>query len=510
MTIIGALPFLLQNGTTADATQVDADFDAVVNDVNTNAAHNGTNTDITALNGLTVPITPAQGGSNVWVDPLNTSTGSANAQIIASPVPAGFSLTQGNRIAFLAAFTNTGPMTLNVNGTGATAVFRQTPLGPIACTGGEVVANNTIEAIVDVFGFVLLENGAGISIGPYTALASASNTDLGSIPSHNISLTGTATITTFGSSANLAYPIYNIYFAGVMTITYNSGILVLPGAANIVTAAGDTAVMLYGGLGSWIMASYTRANGQALVFSATYLQNYIAGLTLSTAGGSGTFGVAAGEATDSTSQRAMLLASAYTKTTSSWAVGSGFGGLDTGAIANATWYHVFLITRTDTGVTDILFSLSPTAPTLPTSYNLFRRIGAMRTDGSAHWLAFTQTGGTFTWAAPVTDVNAIASTASRVSTVLTVPTGVVVTALFRAGQNIGAGASAAIIFTSLQENDQAPTFGAFCDMSNIQNTFTGGSFERLTNTSAQIGVRSANTVATITVSTFGWKDLRGT
>ena len=49
----------------------------------------------------------------------------------------------------------------------------------------------------------------------------------------------------------------------------------------------------------------------------------------------------------------MLLASAYTKTTGSWAVGSGNGGLDTGTITNSTWYHVFLMQRPDTEVVDI-------------------------------------------------------------------------------------------------------------------------------------------------------------
>lgn len=41
MTIIGALPVTLQNGTTADATQVMADFNFIVNQVNANAVQSG-------------------------------------------------------------------------------------------------------------------------------------------------------------------------------------------------------------------------------------------------------------------------------------------------------------------------------------------------------------------------------------------------------------------------------------------------------------------------------------
>ena len=60
------------------------------------------------------------------------------------------------------------------------------------------------------------------------------------------------------------------------------------------------------------------------------LAGVLYGLTLSAAGSSASFGIAAGAASG------MVLGSAYTKTTSSWAVGSGNGALDTGAIANNT------------------------------------------------------------------------------------------------------------------------------------------------------------------------------
>ena len=125
------------------------------------------------------------------------------------------------------------------------------------------------------------------------------------------------------------------------------------------------------------------------------LPGYISGLQLSTAGSSSTFGIAVGTASNTTALSYMALSSAYTKTTSSWTVGTGNGALDTGTIANNTWYHAFLIQRTDTGVVDVLVSLSPTSPTLPASYTLFRRIGSMKTDGSAHWTKFVQNGDEF-------------------------------------------------------------------------------------------------------------------
>lgn len=52
MTISSSLPYNLQNGTTADASQVMADFTQIQEDVNANAAHNGVNSDITQLSAL--------------------------------------------------------------------------------------------------------------------------------------------------------------------------------------------------------------------------------------------------------------------------------------------------------------------------------------------------------------------------------------------------------------------------------------------------------------------------
>lgn len=63
MTISPSYPYTLTNGTTADATQVMADFLQIQNDVNANAAHNGANSDITSITGLTTALGIAYGGT---------------------------------------------------------------------------------------------------------------------------------------------------------------------------------------------------------------------------------------------------------------------------------------------------------------------------------------------------------------------------------------------------------------------------------------------------------------
>lgn len=74
----------------------------------------------------------------------------------------------------------------------------------------------------------------------------------------------------------------------------------------------------------------------------------------------------------------MVLPSAYTKQISTlWAVGSGSGGLDTGTIGSGT-YYAYIIRRPDTGVVDVLYSLSATTPTLPSSYTQKALIGSFQ------------------------------------------------------------------------------------------------------------------------------------
>lgn len=71
---------------------------------------------------------------------------------------------------------------------------------------------------------------------------------------------------------------------------------------------------------------------------------------------------------------------------------SGAGGIDTGSVANSTWYYVWAIYNPTTPATSIIASLSSTAPTLPSGYTYYARIGSFVTDGSAHIIGFRQMG----------------------------------------------------------------------------------------------------------------------
>lgn len=153
--VVNTLPFQLQNGTTADASQVMANFNQIVNNTNANAATNGVNSDITALVGLTTPIAPSGGGTNQFVG--GTSSGT-NSYVVATTVPANFTLTKGNTVTFQVGTTNTGPSTLAAASQTATNIYRRTSLGAIPMAGGELIAGNVVSVIYDGTEFQLVSD----------------------------------------------------------------------------------------------------------------------------------------------------------------------------------------------------------------------------------------------------------------------------------------------------------------------------------------------------------------
>lgn len=118
-----------------------------------------------------------------------------------------------------------------------------------------------------------------IGLGSFTEtdIASATTCDIGAATTLRVHITGTTTITSFGLSTNR---IRFLRFSGILTLTHNAISLILPSGANIVTAAGDTAMAVSGPSGGWRVTDYTRADGTPLVALALDSDlNAIAALT---------------------------------------------------------------------------------------------------------------------------------------------------------------------------------------------------------------------------------------
>lgn len=109
------------------------------------------------------------------------------------------------------------------------------------------------------------------------SVASAATTNIGAAAANTINITGTTTITAFDTVASGARRI--LVFAGVLTLTHNATSLILPGAANIATAAGDVAEFVSLGSGNWRCIRYYRNSG----LSASFVQGTAQASTSGTA-----------------------------------------------------------------------------------------------------------------------------------------------------------------------------------------------------------------------------------
>lgn len=281
---------------------------------------------------------------------------------------------------------------------------------------------------------------------------------------------------------------------------------------------------LAAGVEKYQFASAAFAGASALSADASQVIDmpvgYLHGCTLSNAADTtNDITVSAGTvAADTAPYAPMVLASAITKQLDvAWAVGTNAGGRDTGAISNATW-HVWLIQRSDTGVVDVLFSLSATSPTMPANYDRKRRIGSIiRITNTI--MQFLQNGDTFI----VNDGTVADFSWSSVNarswallTLVTIPTGIRVQPLLQG--DAWMDNSSATIDTYMSFSDGRDSGGNTGQKAwwtrwageAVYWTIPGGIF---TNTSAQIYMEvikgTGGVILGNRIYAYGWIDDRG-
>ena len=127
-----------------------------------------------------------------------------------------------------------------------------------ATTVGSGLADN-LQEIQKVVRQDLAHKGADI--------ASAGTTDIGAVAGYFHDITGTTTITSFGTvSAGI---VKRLKFEGALTLTHNASSLILPGAQNLSIQVGDCIDLISEGSGNWRVTNYepVRVAGMVLLSS---------------------------------------------------------------------------------------------------------------------------------------------------------------------------------------------------------------------------------------------------
>jgi len=251
---------------------------------------------------------------------------------------------------------------------------------------------------------------------------------------------------------------------------------------------------------------------------------HIYGLTLSNAADTtNDITIAAGCARDDADTEDMFLPSAITKQIDAvWAVGTNAGGLNTGSVADSTWYEILLIKRVDTGVVDVMFSTTANRATLPTNYTKKRRIGWVRRSAASALLQFTQVGDHFTLVTQVNDVSTT-PTSSAAAVTLTAPPSAI--ARFRATLECTAMNTATrtiLVFSEIVEGNVTPAvttgiaslvLGTGHSTATNNDSAAAGHFELRVNASSQIewdaAIAAGSVGEVFDISTYGWIDDRG-
>lgn len=237
----------------------------------------GTNVTVThAANSITIAATAGAGGYATIQDEGSGLAARSTMNFIGSGITAvdnsGSSRTD---ISIDTKLNSIASLTLGVgdiiyaSGSTAFSNLADVATGNALISGGITTAPSwgKIGLTMHVSGILPIANGgtnasttvtAFDSLGTQGAdIASATTTNIGAATGPYIHITGTTTITAFDTVAAGTQRV--VKFTGALILTHNATSLILPGAANITTAANDVAVFRSLGSGNWICVSYVRS-----------------------------------------------------------------------------------------------------------------------------------------------------------------------------------------------------------------------------------------------------------
>lgn len=217
-------------------------------------------------------------------------------------------------------------------------------------------------------------------------IASASSIDLGAATGNYVVVTGTTGITSLGTVQAGVQRI--VEFSGALTLTHNATSLILPGGANITTAAGDVAQFVSEGSGNWRCTSYVKASGESLIGAGGVLGSY---KNLKVVRDSATqVTVTADELILETSGNSKVTTRSVSEAIA--ITTSGASGLDTGVEGSSRWYYIWIIRKSSDGTVNGLLSESSSAPTMPSGYDQKALVSAVYNNASSNFVDFVDEG----------------------------------------------------------------------------------------------------------------------
>lgn len=191
-----------------------------------------------------------------------TAAGSANALTL-TPTPAITALAVGDVFDFIVGSTNTAAApTLAISGLDPETIKANLGAGKVGVPKGALVTGTPMRVFWDGTDFVLM------NVRPNncaTDIATAGTVNLNAATGDYVTLTGTTTIT----AITLAEGQQRMIKAAGIFILTNGASLIIPGAANITTAAGDVFVVRGEASGVVRVVSYVRASGESIVAGAS-------------------------------------------------------------------------------------------------------------------------------------------------------------------------------------------------------------------------------------------------
>lgn len=211
--------------------------------------------------------------STAWVRAADWNDSSDAEPAVLVPVSEG---TISALIVYIASFTaplSIGTTEVSFNSTSILQVAADVPFTP----AGTIEATDTQAAVEEVSGDVTILDSAAAKlalVNTFTKtqkwakgadIASASALTLGTDGNY-FDVTGTTAITSIATVGIGA--VIKLHFDAVLTLTHHATDLILPGEANITTAAGDEAEFVEYATGDWRCTNYQRGSNAPVVSGA--------------------------------------------------------------------------------------------------------------------------------------------------------------------------------------------------------------------------------------------------